>query len=434
MAAAASVVKTRQKNKASSAGCMRFLKRDKAETAEKEMSVSFHLKPLVKPDFKLEGMNSVEFLRLPLYIEPAEISKTSVKSNMKIKKEAAKIAGTIFEVYTKKYSHRDQPILPISIEFSSIRTELLIATEKKIFMVSIPKASDSTKLEETGGLDLSASSGLEIIDSIPLEEVDSIRMYHDGKWKEASDENGLLLWIQNAVSSFFRQCYDPIFAVMEDGADSQSVDTGPEEIELQERFKDDKYCEGWLQIKTTTKRTGFNRGRRYYLMIEKCYYRSTTKLLSEKKPPDAVPGTAEKYDGHLSRVYEKLSTLAKTRQKNFRRGHRFQLLQESLQDVWASMTFNVCVLALIVSNFIFTVQQLENKDQSKQPFYESVDLGYTIIFSIGKPSINHQCLHHTDSLLRQNASIMTDYCGWHVLRIRACLELPRTRTLAIPDW
>ena len=432
--AAASVVKTRQpaqRNKASSAGCMGFLKRDKAETAEKEISVSFHLKPLVKPDFKLDGMNSVEFLRLPLYVEPAEISNTNVKATIKIKKEAAKIAGTIFEAYTKKYSHRGQPM---PIEFSSIRTELLIATEKKIFMVSIPKASDPTKLEETGGLDLSASSGLEIIDSIPLEEVDSIRMYHDGKWKEASDENGPLLWIQNAVSSFFRQCYDPIFAVMEDGADSQSVDTGLEESELQEGLKDDKYCEGLLQIKTTTKQTGFNRGRRYYFMIEKCYYRSRTKLFSEKNPPDAVPGTAEKYDGHLSRVYDRLSALAKTRQKNFRREHRFQLLQESLQDVWASMTFNVCVLALIVSNFILTVQQLENKDQSKQPFYESVDLAYTIIFSIGKPSINHQCLHHTDSLLRQNASIMTDYCAWHVLRIRACLELPRTRTLAIPDW
>ena len=53
---------------------------------------------------------------------------------------------------------------------------------------------------------------------------------------------------------------------------------------------------------------------------------------------------------------------------------------------WNSVLFNFLLLVLIVSNFAFSVMQLENKDPDMQPFFENVDFVYTIIFAIGGPS------------------------------------------------
>jgi hypothetical protein len=102
---------------------------------------------------------------------------------------------------------------------------------------------------------------------------------------------------------------------------------------------------------------------------------------------ERIGGSPDRSDdrNQLESVFKKLSALARRRKAAYRREHRFQLLQESLQAVWNSIPFNACVLVLIVSNFAFTVQQLENKDPSKQPFYETIDLAYTIIFSAGNP-------------------------------------------------
>ena len=41
------------------------------------------------------------------------------------------------------------------------------------------------------------------------------------------------------------------------------------------------------------------------------------------------------------------------------------------------------LLFLIVSNFVFTVQDMENKDPDWVGFYSNAELAYTVLFSIG---------------------------------------------------
>jgi hypothetical protein len=258
------------------------------------------------------------------------------------------------------------------------------------------------------------SDELEIIDSIPLEEVDSVRMGHPGNW---GDDRS---YPRDGVSGFLHYCFGPLansFLQKQRYAADSGLDLEAEKA-LLERFPPDDDYEGFLKI--TTKPTGFNRGRPYYLAIRKDSYRSLTKpggqldaerdhgkvqddpaakkqALARAKPirsstdpahpndGDAFPGGDCAHLKDLDRVWRKLEGLADRRRGAFQREHRFQLLQEKLQAVWDSFPFNLLVLLLISSNFVFTVLQLENKDPARQPFFEAVDLAYTIIFTAGEP-------------------------------------------------
>jgi hypothetical protein len=65
---------------------------------------------------------------------------------------------------------------------------------------------------------------------------------------------------------------------------------------------------------------------------------------------------------------------------------RFLRLQRRLRRAWDSYPFNIAVLVLIVSNFVFTMEQLQNTDFARHPIFEHIDLAYTLIFTLGHPT------------------------------------------------
>ncbi len=127
-------------------------------------------------------------------------------------------------------------------------------------------------------------------------------------------------------------------------------------------------------LRILTKPSKFNRGEPYYFLLRKQDYPCLDA--SEKTAPLRTRDDA-------NALASRLAALAARRHTEHARENRFHRLQKMLRHAWNSVPFNLLVLALIVSNFAFTVMQLENKDQDMQPFYENVDLAYTIIFAVG---------------------------------------------------
>jgi hypothetical protein len=383
-----------------------------------DFPVSFHLQLHLGAKFKHENMSSVQLLRLPLKAGSSNFENPASSKNEGL----AKAAGTKFELFTKKCVPRIECGGTYhEYSGSEFHEELLIATERRLFMVPL----SSALLNQTDDPDFwTESEKLEIVESIPLEEVQSICISQGDKWHgDTSDRNSYNLeW----VYGLFRTC----FIRKNEEMVKVPCEINKEENHLLDKNRANDAFEGFLRLQT--KPDGFNRGRSFYFMIDKKYYRSRTKRLpkserdatnesgtscgaaaaplelvgtAEAPPPAGRSGFRRSVDAvrqsfnvrnsvdrspdrsddrnQLELVFKKLSTLARRRKAAYRREYRFQLLQESLQAVWNSIPFNACVLVLIVSNFAFTVQQLENKDPSKQPFYETIDLVYTIIFSAG---------------------------------------------------
>jgi hypothetical protein len=253
--------------------------------------------------------------------------------------------------------------------------ELLIATERRLFIVS--SSVDGEPVQTVDPDFWALSDDLEIVDSIPLEEVESIRMGQPGNW------GGDLSYARKGDSGFLQRCSGPLakllFEEKKDVADSV-LDTESERKMLG-CCSHDGELESFLKI-TTKSLHGFNRGRPYYFTIIKDSFRSL-KRPAGQNDGDTLEGQDDTQKKVLERVCRELDSLADRRRTTFKREHRFQLFQEKLQAVWDSLAFNICVLILISSNFIFTVMQLENKDPARQSFYEAVDLSYTIIFTAG---------------------------------------------------
>jgi hypothetical protein len=356
-----------------------------SSAGHQECPVSFHLQLHLGAEFKHEGMNSVQLLRVPLKFQQA----TAAGSKSSIENEA----GTKFEVLTGKY-------VPNENTTGSFVTELLIATEKRIFIVaSSDDKGDKIEPNDSGSRLFNyayGSKSLEIIDSIPMEEIETISF---GKAKDswehdhADTSNG---WISELIRQFIERfsANDNEDAVV---ASSQMVkyDEKKIEAELDGMLGGEvpQEVNGFLKITTTKEKNGFNGGRPYYFMIKNDTYRSLKKQPEggESDPKSASPEISIKTSSHdkqtdLQRVYGKLQKLITKRRKAFIREHGFQLLQGKLQEIWDSIAFNILVLILIVSNFIFTVQQLENKDPSLQRYFETIDLAYTVIFCIGSAS------------------------------------------------
>jgi hypothetical protein len=336
--------------------------------------------------------------------------------------------------------------------------ELLIATERRLFIVS---SSVDVQPVQTGGHQyLDQNVNLEIVDSIPLEEVESIQMGQPGNWGDD------LSYSRREKSDFLQRCFGSLTNLLNkeknDNADSgQDVEN---EGNLLGKYIHDEGFDGFLKIKTKSLH-GNHPVRSYYFTIIKGTFRSLKKPAGQIDE-DALKAQDDTQTKDLERVYRELDSLAIRRRKKFKRDHRFQLFQEKLQAVWDSFAFNICVLLLISSNFIFTVLQLENKDPARQSFFEAVDLSYTVIFSAGYPpntrtppgrfqphvlSIARPCQLNPGSF-RSQFLISRDICARNVpqcdLRLysfrhhpacaahrrdRTCPEFPRARTLAFPS-
>jgi hypothetical protein len=136
----------------------------------------------------------------------------------------------------------------------------------------------------------------------------------------------------------------------------------------------ESYCEPILRIRT--KPSHFNRGEPYYFLLKKQNF-SCIDAESNTVPLHSRPDVED--------LADRLSTMAARRRTEYARENRFRHLQKLLRLGWNSYQFNLLVLLLILSNFAFTVLQLENQDPDMQVFYENVDLAYTIIFTLGAP-------------------------------------------------
>jgi hypothetical protein len=369
-------------------------KSDRKQTSGKEWPVSFHLQlHSAVESVKHEGMNSVKFLRLPLKCPPEAAAEP------KMVKASLKAAGSKFEVVTKKYvraaAGQDNAV--------HLVTGLLIATDRRLFIVSNSIVRKGDKITQPGSdfnsepLESLESDSLEIVDSIPLEEVDSICI---GGGDNKEWDHSLPDKKDGCLTRFLNELFPmPNVAAVEYEGSHETEQQIEEKLEKlmsgsgRELYTD---YEGFLKISTVKKKHGFNGGRPFYFMVKNNSYRSLKRMsvaLDSNKKSGALQtvlsrvsrkdSAGNKNETDLERVLRELQTLTTSRQLAFKRLHRFRRLQGKLQEIWDSVPFNVCLLFLIVSNFVFTVQQLENKDPSMQSYFERIDLVYTIFFCFG---------------------------------------------------
>ena len=319
--------------------------------------------------------------------------------NQSIPGKPSNLTGTKLEIWAKKFvsSHSD------SDDFEKAwQDRLLIATEKRIFILTKKKLNVSSENSELSKLrnsfDLRTSTDfqdkmdrgqgrvdLEIVDSIPTDEITGISLGEDhvAEIKEAnlnhssfitrsfrntasklnllsSDNNDETLEIQRANRKATFEAADLCL----DRFLKRSLQSSPSAC--------DNFCEQILSI--TTAPTGFNRGQTYHFLLRKQDYPCVD-------PDDYVP-MQNRADAEA--LAARLAALAARRRAESARETRFLRLQLRLRRAWDSIPFNLVVLVLIVSNFVFTVEQLQNIDPARQPFFEQVDLVYTVIFALGQ--------------------------------------------------
>jgi hypothetical protein len=385
----------------------------KRKDASNKSGVSFHLRLHLGEDASLpDGLTQVGWLRSPLRSKERN-QESPLESNKSRKKNQNQghNAGTRFEVWTKKFNNKSK----------IWQDTLLIVTERRLFIVS---KKDSKTVEQSADGEESkdvlkpndwiqpTDKDLEIIDSIPMDEIVSVELntdYLNKPWspvfveKDRPIEKALQKWFQSVAESLSlniefksknqkmrQQAIDAITAAEE----QLKQDAG----EFRQQLTSDpqnSYCEGLIRVVTDPE--GFNRGHPYYFLVRKDTFKSWKGTLDWKQAREGISRTlshlqrrnkqdisrARKAEDLDNKVERKLKSLAAKRRLDVKRETRFLRLQAYLQSIWNSKRFNIALLFLIVSNFVFTVQQLENDDPSRQRYFEDIDLAYTIIFSIG---------------------------------------------------
>jgi hypothetical protein len=284
---------------------------------------------------------------------------------------------------------------------------LLIVTEKRLFIVTRKDLGSEDDNKDKGRLSKQQliDAELEIVDSIPMEEIISVQVEREaGVWDEnphsATETPGASV-IQRAIKTLaslrrkYRKRQDDEEVAEEDRrAAQQAVERNlwaslkqPPTSAEPERSRPGRippahpdFCEPILRIETDP--SGFNRGQTYYFLLRK----------QDCPCLDIVHGLAplrNRTDAEF--LAARFAALAARRGAEHARETRFLRLQRRLRRAWDSVAFNLAVLLLIASNFVFTVAQLENKDPQQQSFFEHVDLAYTIIFALGARARARRC-------------------------------------------
>ncbi len=403
--------------------------------------LSFHLQLLVGNEFVLpEGKNSVGLLRWPIQryhdqkavsdcpenpVKPAD----KLKSNLSLLKNRAifesnpsNITGTKFEMWTKKFNNKSQNE---GNNDKIWQERLLIVTEKRLFIIT-KKVQEKNRrgsgVSETlvpeNNMEKVQDKDLEIVDSIPMEEIISVEVGSESTpWSNdpALEKSTSSIFPLQLHKLFHKSANQLLEGDSEDLA-AKKIRDATEQIEMKVRspllpeLEREQYCDGILRIRT--KLVGFNRGNPYYFMLKKDATslkggvgRKDAASLERKerflptaammraRPLPGRPGRRDSttliHEHNSGEVAKMLAKLAFKRKVDFSRETRFIRLQAFLQEIWNSLPFNMVVLLLIVSNFIFTVQQLENNDPGRQRFFETVDMAYTVLFSIGEFRPSH---------------------------------------------
>jgi hypothetical protein len=367
--------------------------------------VSFHLALILGNEYILPpGKNSADVLRTPLHravLEGPQESSDSpafrlVHNNSKlIQGKSPNFTGTKLELWVKKFVSSQSD----SDDFDKAwQDRLFIITEKRIFIVTKKTINNKLRagellrgnkfIDETGDID---RVDLEIVDSIPTDEIDSISL--DNVHATQSTD------IQPIPSSFITRSLRRVATklnILPDDCDGMVHDNQRTSVRADRESADQclnrfsqpssendfpssssarqNFCEPILRIATAP--AGFNHGQTYHFILRKQDYPCVD---SEEAVPLRNRAEAEA-------LAARLAALAARRRAESARETRFLRLQRRLRRAWDSIPFNVALLVLIVSNFAFTVEQLQNTDPERQPFFERVDLAYTAIFALGPPS------------------------------------------------
>jgi hypothetical protein len=307
--------------------------------------VSFHLKQYFGDEVNIGSHSSAQYLRLPfinhdmdsqLKKEPWKTSEVNVV-NPKAKLKASPI---VLEVWVEKLVlHSDAD----KLEDLIWQPRLLVLGIKALFILRA--ANNSNKDHAIDYKDL------EIVDSIPLHEVDTVTAI-----SEVRPKYSRVASIKKAASiSTTNSVYDD--------SDNHLNERNRLLGKYDRLLSNPDHTFACLRI--TTIPEGFNDGRPYYFQFGSNF---------ESRNP--VKESIEEFARDIRE-------LAETQKQSAALQVRLRRFQAGLQSVWHSTAFNLVVLALIVSNFVFTVRGMESTNPDDDAFYERVDLIYTILFTIG---------------------------------------------------
>ena len=336
--------------------------------------VSFHLTFLVGTEYTLpEGKNSVHILRAPFFeadVDDSPFRGTDFSSRLCcigrsiFSGSSSNITGTRMEFWTKKFNAGSTAAPDFE---NTWQDRLIIVTEKRVFIVTRKLTNNKgdmrpMSLRPTAFQEMEKSSNMEIVDSIPMEEISSVVLDDDTVlWSEedhlqseltdgAEEDkyNGSLSRYLLSASSLWKSTGSISDNATRKVSGLLSVRGLRESLAgtAARRARAELFCPSVLRISTIA--AGFNHGQDYYFLVRKDGHRLLDAGGGE------VPATGDDA-GKLSRW---LAALAERRRGEHASETLFLRMQQRLQAVWDSLPFNMGVLVLIVSNFVFTVEQV----------------------------------------------------------------------------
>jgi hypothetical protein len=244
----------------------------------------------------------------------------------------------------------------------SWQDRLVVVTERRIFIITRKFDPESDGVQKSSSsLQEKDSKLLEIVDSIPMEEIVSIQLEDDAMLVDEDDrlleERGSFKGSKTDGSSQGRRLSNYLLSA------SHLLHKSPSACEDPNTTASDIHC---LRLSLTTPAAqsarqnfypsllristspgGFNHGQTYHFLVRRDNHRQLDKSSEELLVSD-----------DSGRLVQCIATLAERRRREHASETRFARMQQRLQAVWDSVPFNVAVLALITSNFVFTVEQV----------------------------------------------------------------------------
>jgi hypothetical protein len=321
-----------------------------ANSADSRQQVSFHLKLIDKDiDLKLGSQSSVQYLRQAFgdhatadnRADPEPWTKSEISHYIK-KPKSKNPANVLLEVWVQKLTLSNDVN---SAEAFMWQPRLLVLTNKSLFILREGMNED-----------------LEIVDSIPIHDVNTAEATATIEIARSHSNDSRLSRIKSVAKP----------SLISTSLTNLSYEDDAMNPSDKYRRMTEKYDRllllanpnlGCLRITTISE--GLNDGRPYYFLFGQISDCNDARNESIKE---------------LALLITKLS---KTQKQIVAIEDRFRRFQDSLQIVWQSPVFNILIMALIASNFVFTVRGMESKNPDDNAFFERVDLIYTVIFALG---------------------------------------------------
>jgi hypothetical protein len=300
--------------------------------------VSFHLKKHFGDDLNVGSQSSAQYLRHPFinHDMDAHFEKRPWETSTinRVPEKAKTSSHVSLEVWVEKLALRSDAD---KLDDLIWQPRLLVLANKALFIL---RAANNTSNKDRG-IDV---KDLEIVDSIPLHEIHAVTPLPEVRPKSRAASI-------SKTNSFYEDSDDHV--------NERNRLLG----KYDRMLSNPGHTFACLRITTTPK--GFNDGRPYYFRFGSDFDSSDNKKHS------------------IEELAEEIRDLSDKQRQSFDFQVRLQHVQATLQRVWQSTAFNSVVLALIISNFIFTVRGMESTSPDDDAFFERVDLIYTVLFALG---------------------------------------------------